>query len=91
MHLSFNLIGQLLNKRFYVTEIVLQLELADVTFRAERNDNRKYVCVRRLAVGLLFVKQIPPDSYNKTQGSVNITLNKSERNPLRVKLWNLFL
>ena len=31
--LSYNLIGQKPNKRFYVTEIVLQLELADVTFR----------------------------------------------------------
>ena len=32
----------------YVTVIVLPLGFADVTFRAERIDNQKYVCVRRL-------------------------------------------
>ena len=58
MHLSFNLLGPLPNKRFYVTEIVLQLELANVTFRAERNDNRKYVSVRRLvSSAYLFIQR----------------------------------
>ena len=31
-----------------VTEIVWWLVFADVTFRMERTDDRKYVCVRRL-------------------------------------------
>ena len=31
-------------KRFYVSEIVLPLEFADVIFRSERRDDRKYVC-----------------------------------------------
>ena len=42
--LSFDLIGQHQNKRFYVTEIVLPLWFADVIFRRERSDDRKYVC-----------------------------------------------
>ena len=50
--LSFDLIDQNQNKRFCVTEIVLPLGFADVTFRAEhadRSDYWKYVCVRRLS------------------------------------------
>ena len=46
-----DLIDQHQNKRFYVTEIVVPLGLADDTFRvkhAERSDYRKYVCVRTL-------------------------------------------
>ena len=50
--LSFDLIvDPHQNKRFYVTEIVVPLGFADVTFwveHAERNDNRKYNCVRTL-------------------------------------------
>ena len=42
--LSFDLIGQHQNKRFYVTEIVLPLGFADAIFRRERSDDRKYVC-----------------------------------------------
>ena len=42
--LSFDLIGEDQNKRFYVTEIVLPLMFADVIFRRERSDDRKYVC-----------------------------------------------
>ena len=42
--LSFELIGQHQNKRFHVTEIVLPLGFADVIFRRERSDDRKYVC-----------------------------------------------
>ena len=42
--LSFDLIGQHQNKRFYVTEIVLPLGFADAIFRRDRSDNRKYVC-----------------------------------------------
>ena len=41
---SFDLIGQHQNKRFYVTEIVLLLEFADAIFRRERSDDRKCVC-----------------------------------------------
>ena len=33
-------------------EIVSGVVFADVTFRAERSDNRKYVCERRLQVNL---------------------------------------
>ena len=42
--LSFDLIGQHRNKRFYVTEIVLQLGFTDAIFRRERSDDRKCVC-----------------------------------------------
>ena len=42
--LSFDLNGEHQNKRSYVTEIVLSLVFADVIFRRERNDDRKYVC-----------------------------------------------
>ena len=42
--LSFDLIGQHQNKRFYVTEIVLPLGFADAIFRRERSDDRKCVC-----------------------------------------------
>ena len=42
--LSFDLISQGQNERFYVTEIVLLLRFADIIFRRERSDNRKYVC-----------------------------------------------
>ena len=42
--LSFDLIGQHENKRFYVTEIVLLLGFADAIFRGERSDDRKCVC-----------------------------------------------
>ena len=42
--LSYDLIGQHQNKRFYVTEIVWPLGFADVIFRRERSDDRKYVC-----------------------------------------------
>ena len=42
--LSFDLIGENQNKRFYVKEIVLPLIFADVIFRREKSDNRKYVC-----------------------------------------------
>ena len=41
--LSFDLIGQHQNKRFYVTQIVLPLGFADFIFRKERRDDRKYV------------------------------------------------
>ena len=35
----------------YVTETIWQLGFADVSFRVpERTDDRKYVCVRRLAM-----------------------------------------
>ena len=42
--LSFDLIGEHQSKRFYVREIVLSLMFADVIFRRERGDDRKYVC-----------------------------------------------
>ena len=35
-------------KKCLVTEIVLPLGFADVSFRVERSDDRKYVCVHRL-------------------------------------------
>ena len=46
--LSSILIGQQQNKKVCVTEIVWWLVFADVTFRMERTDDRKYVCVCRL-------------------------------------------
>lgn len=46
--LFLDLTGQSQNKRFYVKEIVWRLGFADDTFQAERGDDRKYVCVRRL-------------------------------------------
>lgn len=46
--LFLDLIGQSQSKRFYVKEIVWRLGFADDTFQAERGDDRKYVCVRRL-------------------------------------------
>ena len=42
--ISFDLIGQGQNKRFYVTEIVLPLGFADIIFRRERSEDWKYVC-----------------------------------------------
>ena len=42
--LSFDLIGEHQSKRFYVREIVLSFMFADVIFRRERGDDRKYVC-----------------------------------------------
>ena len=48
--LSFDLIGEHKNKRFYVMEIELPLGFADVISRRERSDDRKCVAVRRLAV-----------------------------------------
>ena len=42
--LSFDLIGEHQSKMFYVREIVLSLMFADVIFRRERSDDRKYVC-----------------------------------------------
>ena len=42
--LSFDLIGQHQNKRFYGTKIVLPLAVADAIFRRERSDDRKCVC-----------------------------------------------
>ena len=44
LSMTFDLIGEHQNKRFYVTEIVLSLMFADVIFRRERSDDRKYVC-----------------------------------------------
>ena len=41
-NLSFDLIGEHQNKRLYVTEIILSLMFADVFFRRERSDDRKY-------------------------------------------------
>ena len=46
--LSFDLIGRHKNKRPNVTEIILLLGFADVTFLVERSEDRKNVCVRRL-------------------------------------------
>ena len=48
--LSFDLIGEHKDKRFYVMEIELPRGFADVIFRRQRSDNRKCVSVRRLAV-----------------------------------------
>ena len=42
--LSFDLIGQHQNKRFYGTKIVLSLAFADAIFGRERSDDRKCVC-----------------------------------------------
>ena len=42
--LSFDVIGQHQNKRFHVTEIVLQLGFADAIFQRERSDDWKCVC-----------------------------------------------
>ena len=50
--LSFDLTGHHQNKRFYVTEIVWRLGFADVTFRVERSDDRKYIFVLRLLSAL---------------------------------------
>ena len=42
--ISFDLIGQGQNRRFYVKEIVLPLRFADIIFRRERSEDWKYVC-----------------------------------------------
>ena len=42
--LSFDLIGEHQNKRFYFTEIILSLMFADVIFQRKGSDNQKYVC-----------------------------------------------
>ena len=42
--ISFDLIGQGQNKRFYVKEIVLPLRFADIIFGRERSEDWKYVC-----------------------------------------------
>ena len=42
--LSLNFIGRVKKKRNDVTEIVLELEIADAIFRRERSDDRKCVC-----------------------------------------------
>ena len=42
--LSFDLIGQHQNKRFYVMGIVLLLWFTDAIFRRERSNDRKCVC-----------------------------------------------
>ena len=42
--LSFDLIGQHQNKRFYVTDIVLPLRFVDAFFQRETSDDRKCVC-----------------------------------------------
>ena len=46
--LSFDLIGQHQNKRFYVTEIVLPLGFADAIFRREEATTGNTSAVRRL-------------------------------------------
>ena len=55
--LSFDLIGRHKNKRPNVTEIILLLGFADVTFLVERSEDRKNVCVRRLIWILPFQKR----------------------------------
>ena len=42
--LSFDLIGNHQNKRFYVTEIVLSLMFADIIFQRKGSDDQKCVC-----------------------------------------------
>ena len=42
--LSLSFIGRVKKKRNDVTEIVLELEIADAIFRRERSDDRKCVC-----------------------------------------------
>ena len=42
--LSLTFIGRAKKKRGDVTEIVSQLEIADVIFRRERSNDQKYVC-----------------------------------------------
>ena len=48
--LSFVLIGENQNKRFYVTEIVLPLIFTALFFRRERSDKVKYVCSSQASV-----------------------------------------
>ena len=53
--LSFDLVGQHQNKRFYVTEIVLPLRFADAIFRRERSDDRKCNCCSQAIHSLVIV------------------------------------
>ena len=55
--MTFDLIGEHQNKRFYVTEIILSLMFADVIFRRERSDDRKYVCGSQASCGYVREKE----------------------------------
>ena len=55
--LSLNFIGRVKKKRNDVTEIVLELEIADAIFRRERSDDRKCVCCSQ-ASGLLTLNKL---------------------------------
>ena len=55
--MTFDLIGEHQNKSFYVTEIILPLMFADVIFRRERSDDRKYVCGSQASCGCVREKE----------------------------------
>ena len=55
--MTFDLIGEHQNKRFYVTEIVLSLMFVDVIFRRERSDDWKYVCDSQASCGYVREKE----------------------------------
>ena len=56
--MTFDLTGEHQNKRFYVREIVLSLMFADVIFRRERSDDRKYVCGSQASCGRKLREQV---------------------------------
>ena len=49
--ISFDLIGQGQNRRFYVKEIVLPLRFADIIFRREKGRTGNMSAVHRLRTG----------------------------------------
>ena len=60
--LSFDLIGEHQNKRFYVRETVFSLIVANVIFKRERRDDRKCVCGSQASILLweYFISAPPP-------------------------------
>ena len=60
--LSFDLIGEHQNKRFYVRETVFSLIVANVIFKRERRDDRKCVCGSQASILLweYFISPPPP-------------------------------
>ena len=104
--LSFDLIGQHQNKRFYVTEIVWLLEFADAIFRRERSDDRKCVCCLQatqtwvvLLIGHLHndVILLPrPESFSFFISYLHLVIpwglnNKSAKSHKKAKPWRMLI
>ena len=104
--LSFDLIGQHQNKRFYVTEIVWLLGFADAIFRRERSDDRKCVCCSRatqiwvvLLIGHLHkdvILLLRPESFSFFLSYLHLVIpwglnNKSAKSHKKAKPWRMLI